>query len=304
MRLCAVAVACACAACHSAAPEQTIVYRIGGMTLPRNGGQFAGDVNGDGARENVLGGIVSAFVSLGWDLQGQVDAAFASGREQLRIELRTRADTSAASATVLDGGGGVPGVFAGRVVGGAFESPFVGDRGAPVELTLTLPFLDDARVPVTGALLSVPGVGAPALSAQLDGAIRAADVDRVIAPAMAVELTRLIVANGTNAAAVRQYLDTGGNDDGSPCTTTRACGSKPAGRAACTNPPGDARAGLCADACDDVIDTCEVTHNALYPALFAPDVALFTADGRWAPSSAPDPDALSLGVLLHATLAN
>jgi hypothetical protein len=314
----AAAVVLVCAACHAPAArlpssQGAFHYRVDGMTVPQKKSDFPVDLNGDFKVDNQLGNIDGAMASQGWDIQSPVDMAFAQGRQQMEIEVRL-SDTGRASATLFDPRGDAFALFDSDSdvdSTGAFVSPIIADRGAPIETTLQLAFLDDLRVPLTGCRLSFANVGAAEISAQFNGAMRVPDFVMLVYPEVAVRFTQLIAMGGATGATLSMFFDTGGvvgsgSDDGSGCKTTRDCNGVPRDWPACRNPPFGARAGMCADACDDLIDTCEVSNNSFIKNLGAPDVGLFDADGNWTPIANANmhKDAVSFGVGLHATLVN
>jgi len=59
----------------------------------------------------------------------------------------------------------------------------------------------------------------------------------------------------------------------------------PSGTPSCRNPGYGDRPSMCAQPCDGIFDTCEVSTDMLMKNLLAPDIQLFAADGvTWAPS--------------------
>ena len=188
-----------------------------------------------------------------------------------------------------------------------FTSTRTPNGGIPVEMTVTLTFFSSSSnllVPLTAASTSFfVSTDGSTLSGQINGAVHAADIEPLFAPAVA-GWANLKLSQEPPSGGFHMLFDDGGTDDMSGCTTTNRGCRVSAGSPACRNPAYGVRPGMCADACDNIIDTCEVTTNAIIQDIDAPDLRLFADDGSYAPQPSCGGgtcDALSFGVGFIAT---
>jgi hypothetical protein len=290
--------------------RQTLVARQ--ILVPLQRTDYAYDLNGDGHLDNQYGNIVGALAAQGIDSQARLNAAVASGDALVLIEGASNdpafTNDTCAAATVRAGvkpatpprfdGSDVftvdsqiaPAKFTGPIVSQQFASPSPATMTQPISASLLLPFgAALVRVPLIGARLSVDYLGGPPemtlTRGQINGAVRASDVETKVIPAIAQSLNDVVAADPTSSTAqqILSLFDTGGTAD-------MACG------ATCRNPDGS-----CAAAGDQIISICELSSSALIKNLLAPDVQMFAADGSYQPNPANTvKDSFSVG--LHVSL--
>jgi hypothetical protein len=237
----------------AASPSKAETFVVEKLTLPTKHEDFAIDLNGDGRVDNQLGSILDALISANIiDPQPLVDEALREGKDPMQLQR-------------WDGGA----VLFGELEPGHQQGWFCGDE--PTELTLTLPYFADVTVHLVDAHLTLDQTDG-GMSGQLQGAIRAEEIDAVVMPAVADYLNAKLTGDPDSSLSqsIRALFDDGGN-------------------------------GQCNGAGNGHIEPCEVRMNALARNLFAPDVQLFAADG----SFAPDPtnqhrDSVSVGVAFTA----
>jgi hypothetical protein len=251
------------------------------VTVPSQPSAFKLDLNGDGNPKNRYANIVGAFASQGTlfgDDQTALQATVTAGSNLLLLEIDSRdpalqndacagarLEVGAATASPDFGGSGLfsvdpgfaPSSFSGPLVAGAFDSASPATTTMPVSMAIELSFGGVVvRVPIIGAHLQFSVAGGRA-SGQLNGAIRNADMQATVIPAMATAYTNEIAQNPTssNSLQLKSLFDTG-------CAGT------------CKNPDGS-----CAVSGDSRIDPCEVRTNPIINNVLAPDVQMFTTDG-------------------------
>jgi hypothetical protein len=291
-------VACSPGAC--AMPGLKYVWNS--MQLPMTRADYAWDLNGDGRPDNQLGNIEGALAAQNLDSQPLLDADIAAGRRiTLLDQVCGEENSSCMPVTLWTGqmqpspdysGNGhfmvdttVPSTaFVGTAVTGKFSSqPPPALAGAPYVVRMRLPLLNVSRlVDVVGARLSYThAVNGGLYMGQLNGAIRQYDVDHVVVPAIAEQLTLDVQADPTSSRSqlILALFDVGGRSE-------PACGNM-----TCQNFDG-----TCAVSGDHKIDECEVATSSLVQNLLAPDVQLFDANGNYHPNPAnTKKDCLSVG---------
>jgi hypothetical protein len=253
---------------------------------------------------NYLAGIVGVLQVANLDAQSEVDGAFASGMQTLSFSLVVPDGNSqlpGGAGVVLQEPGGIPGTFCGAFQGNSFQSAVALAGEQPVEMDLSLAFLNGIRIPLVGLQLTASvSADGRSITGVLVGAMREDDVQLRIFPSLATVLTDKVRNDpmSTSSQAILEYFDDGGIAT-SACQTTRSCNGTPAGAGACQNPPAvGERPGLCADACDGIIDTCELSNSAL---VGTPSLSLFDSQG-WDPDHNRFPhDSRSFGLGLSGT---
>jgi hypothetical protein len=291
------------------------------ITLPQQRYDFAMDLNGDGTMDNQFGYIVGALASQAINMQMTLDTALANGTEVLLVEETANdpqfANDACAGSTLYKGNNQAPGsppyhidptvaagVFTGTIASDAFSStsPLM---PPDTQLTLYLP-LFGARLtalPLHGAHLTYDFSGGKLIGGRINGAIRESDLQSSFIPDMVAGFNALAAAGGSSATQILALFDNGGDPNSPGCTTTRGCNGTPVGHPSCRNPTGygpPARQGKCADTCDNIIDICEVSTNAIIKASLALDVQLFQ-NGAYDPSPAnTQKDSYSIGIAFTA----
>jgi hypothetical protein len=291
------------------------------ITLPTDRTTYAYDLVGSGVSANQLGVILGALTNSGLDLQTPMNADVASGAEVTLLE-ETSTDpafqTDACASTLFGLGDAVSfpptanaaytldpthpdGRLRGPVAGGVFSSAATAETKEPVTMGVALPFGVAKLVPLTvyGAHLQYQKVGQK-LSGVVNGAIRAADVQFQIVPAIAAAYNSQLAADRAagkwmgNDLTILTVFDNGGNASITPAT---GCGNVNNCTSACQNPAlAPDRACQCAIAADGVIDVCEVSTSSTLKSVLAPDVQLFDQSGNWTPTPTPTmKDSLSIG---------
>jgi hypothetical protein len=278
--------------CASLVKQQAVANA---MHLPMSRADFALDLDGDSRVDNQLGNLVGAFSAQGLGPQMATDAAFVAGREIVLFEESSAdamfASASCASARQLRGApqsmpdfsnNGAftidtsvpPAAFVGTMASSIFDSPAPTTLRSPT--TTKLPIWG-VEMPVVVTHLSVKNIAGKAKSAQLNGAMKKTDVDTILVPAIAASLTQILQADPSSQQAmqVKQTFDVGDGHGGQ-----------------CTN--ADSTKGT---ANDGVVSPCELSGNAAFGMILAPDVQLFDMQGNYAPTSPPTKrDSVSLGV--------
>jgi hypothetical protein len=289
------------------------------ITLPQQRSDFAMDLNGDGKLDNQLGNIVGALAAQNLNAQMNLDTAIANGTEVLLVEETASdplfANDVCASSRLYKGNNQAPGappyhidplvspgVFTGSIASGRFNStsPLV---PPDVQTIVFLPLFGTSLTafPLHGAHLSFDFSGGKLIGGRINGAVRESDVQSKVIPDMTAGFNAQVAA-GMNAQQVLAIFDTGGSANSTGCTTTTACGG-PSGTPSCRNPTGYgpvARQGKCADACDHIIDVCEVATNSIIKNVLAPDVQMFQS-GVYDPNPAnTQKDSLSMAIAFTA----
>ena len=286
-------------------------YVWNAVAVPMQRSQYALDLNGDGRVDNQFGNIYGALAGQNLDVQNDATQAVTSGQSLTLIDAHADdfSDDACAASDVeqanamaspdFSGAGhftvdaaALPGHFAGTFSAGTFSSlPLPQSAATPVIMTL--------KVPLLGAIIAVPLVGAhvqytraangTVTGGQLNGAIRNSDVKNVLIPALAASLTAQVQVTPLDARAMEllAIFDNGGKSDAACADGT------------CQNPDGS-----CAVKGDNKIDICEVATAGLIQNVLAPDVQMFDLNGNYHPS--PDntnKDSLSIGLGFHAVPA-
>jgi hypothetical protein len=274
------------------------------LLVPQKKADYAMDLNGDAKLDNQLGNIIGALASQGLNPQDSVNKSLMDGSVVLLLDAKADSLTESSCGSVVVQPGmqtAAPpkydgtdtftpdpaigsGTFKGVISGSKFNSnsPLMGDT----VMTVQLPLVSGAApiaLTIHGAHIQFTrGTGAtePLNNGQINGAIKATDVQMSIIPAVAGLLTQNVANGGASAAQILMIFDTGGGTDGSTCATTKDCNGQPTGTPACKNPGFGPRANTCADACDNTIDTCEVANNSIIKNVLAPDIQMFAADGQ------------------------
>jgi hypothetical protein len=267
------------AACGGSTPATQTKYLASELHLPDSKNDRAADLNGDGTKDNALGGVLGALAGNGVDQQTPEDSAISDGKVVYLFTVSSTdaalANDTAATVTVNAGTPGAPfpgpytvdasvpaAKFSGAIVNGVFTS-----TGA-VDLTLRLSVYGQiVALPLHGAALTATASPTALTAGRINAALKAADVTGVLVPALAAGLTQSIAADpsSTEAHNIQAIFDKGG----------------------CTG----------ATASDSRIDACEVTQAGLISALLAADVQVFDAGGNWAPNSAnATPNGWSVGI--------
>jgi hypothetical protein len=286
--------------CPSGAIRSTI-YGVNRLWLPMSSNDYAFDLNGDGHVDNKWGFVVGLLAGAGFDAQGSVDQAIADGTLKPTIHILDGGDPAdAATVVVADpqpdlSKGELCVSRNGNMNGNIYESAtHVTDLKFASTLTMHLPLVGSIVVPSTAVHIRFRRLNGNLDLGQFNVGIKNADVQNILIPAAAPILTAALPRSPT----LQSLLDTGGADDGSGCQlqSTNCAGAQPVGTRGCKNPPFGERAGLCADQCDGIIDSCEISTGWFTRGVVAPDVQLFDANGNWAPSSANQfKDSLSFG---------
>jgi hypothetical protein len=285
-------------------------YVVDSMTLPVSSSDFAFDLNGDGKLDNRMGNIIGALSQgsggSSTNIQQDVDVAIASGDFRPIVELVPNDDGVSTDVVFADSDPRLANVtFYATSRSSTLASADPRKLAEAAILELRMPFFGHSVLRMAAAHIQVTLDGDLLLNGRLNSGISREAFDSTLPPWIADILTmQAQKAPQPYGNSIYAYFDTGGGDDGSGCrTTTPVCGDKPAGTPCCRNEFGS-RAGTCADACDHIIDACEVSRNDLLSSLFALDVQLFSDDGStWAPSAENrHKDSLSFGFGFTAKL--
>lgn len=273
------------------------------LTLPTAPTDLAVDLDGDGHPDNAYGAILRVLASQGFAPQAMQDAAVLSGQaivlvNEDSIDPAFATDPGSAVGRILRG---VPqgdpdysgaGTFTLDTAAGAavYQGPIVQDvftsttTDAPTTPLPLMPAQSGQALPLYAARLILTNASGGLVAGQINGAWKASDVQTTLLPSMAVALSQEIAADPTAQSSqnLKQIFDQG---DGSGGSCMDADGS--------TSQPNDG-----------VIGACELAGNSLVTSLFAPDVQLFDASGRYAPvPSGPNKNGLSVGVGLTLVTA-
>lgn len=294
-------------------------YVTNAVMVPQQRSDYAIDLNGDGRVDNQLGNIIGALEGQMLHVQDGVNTAVADGT---LIVLMSESSTDAAfqsdscaTATVNVGqsivapakpdysgsghfmvdSGQQGGTFNGPIKAGKFSSAPPATTKTPVSVTIKLPLVsgaDPVKLEVIGAHLQFTrGADGKITGGQLNGAIKESAVQMDIIPNVATLLSNKLMNDNPQTSAdmqIASIFDNGGKAD-------------PACSGTCKNPAYGARAGMCAAAKDNIIDTCEVSTAGLIQNVLAPDVQMFDASGAYAPNKDnTTKDSLSLGLSFTA----
>jgi hypothetical protein len=276
---------------------------------PQESSDYALDLNGDGRKDNALGGLLAALASTaGLDVKGTVTENVQNGTVIVLADLQAT-DLSTASGvgmTVflgddptptpctdaadpstcgkhLDGNGSFTiaassptnATLVGQIVGGRFV-------GGPGTVGLELPLAAD-QPPVAISLIGArmeTGVSATGLTGgKLGGAISSSDIETKVLPAVHTIVADLIAADCTGT------YDSAGNGQADCCADSASTGAKVL---QFLNPASS--------------EDCQVTleemkaNSLIASTLLNPDLDLLDADGNFNPNADGVKDSLSLGV--------
>ena len=243
-------------------------YLVNDVLLPTTGSEansYAIDVDGDGSPENNFGQLLSVFASQGFDFNGMMDSAIATGSVVHLVRVQSTdvllANDPAAQANwcigvptptppLFDGTDNpscadTSGIFVAALSGGSFTSPAPATTANPVSLDFELALgTSSVTLPVLNARLSFATDGAGHMPfGQINGSIPNTDLMNNFAPAMAAMCNESIQNDPSSnmANSCKSLFDTG-----------------------CNGFPGYAG--------DGQIEVCEITENSLVQTLLAPDV--------------------------------
>jgi hypothetical protein len=280
--------------------QQAVASRV---LLPASKTDRAIDLDGDGKADNGLGALLGALASQGTSVQGTEDAEVTQGKVIVLFDVSSTdagfaSDPGAATAHVfsgaaqaspkLDGTGAftVDGAspsasLRGAIANGAFEStpaaPSV--TSAPVvRIGVALLGTGTVVMPLYVARLTVTHAAGKATAAQINGAYKQSDVQGILIPGLAANITAQIKADpaSPSSASLKSLFDAGG------CTSSD---------------------GMAAVANDGVVAPCEVAKNALLQSSLAPDARLFDDSGAYHPSTTGAKNALTVALGFTLTSA-
>jgi hypothetical protein len=290
-------------------------FDLQSLTLPKSRTDFP-YVLANGKTNNQIGnflGFLGTKASWGYGLaqefdpQPDVDRAFADGIIGASLSLLTDPKAPDQFGAILAQSlrQHQQAFLCGSIANEKYQSVDAVDESAPATLTLTLPIIESITIQIVGVQLTFART-VDTLTGQLQGAIPVGDVERAVVPALARLLSKQIADDPSSDGSrqVASVYDNGGYGDGSDCRATRVCGTLQAGTPACRNPVAPVGDGRCADACDQIIDTCEVARNNIVRNILSADVQLFTDDGtKFQPKNdGMHKDSLSLGIGFTAKL--
>jgi len=293
MALALVAAACSSDKVNSPTTGPVTKWVITSLTLPTKTDSLGFDLNGDGRPDNALGYAFHLLGQAGIDVQGTITMGVDSGALVQLLSFQSDdpalQNDAAASAVWYAGqpsSGGLAGAhaidgaqpaatFTGALIGSAYASQNPATTSTPVSGVVQLslyPGVPVMTLPLNGMHIQWSFQGTTQIvQGQINGSIRASDVDNVVIPQLTSALNATLsadTASGTGRA-IESLFDTGG------------CGSAVAG--------------------DYVLDECEVAGNALLSVVLQPDVQIYNTSGGYAPSAANStPNALSFGVAFTA----
>lgn len=243
-------------------------YLVDNVLLPTTSSQansYAIDVDGDGHPDNDFGQVLAALSTQGFDFQGAMDAAVASGSIVHLVGLQSTdalfKNDPAAQATwcvgvptatppLFDGTDNpscadTSGIFVAALSGGSFTSPAPASTPNPVSLDIELAIgTSHATFTVLNARLSFTIDAAGNISVgQINGSIPHDNLLNTFPPAIAAACNASIQSDPTSntSSTCKSLFDTG-----------------------CINFPEYSG--------DGQIEVCEVTENSLIQTLLAPDV--------------------------------
>jgi hypothetical protein len=324
----------------SANPSQ---YVANTLTVPLDRMQYGMDLNGDGKLDNQLGNIIGALSANNLNTQDGVDQSICKGQVFLLATVTSpdathMSDMTGSGAliqvgkqfayvdTTGDGKCGPGDVtpkydgtdaltvdsnfsgaqFAGRISNGLFSSNSPVTTTHPVTVNLQLPLVqgaDPVQLNIIGGHIQFRTMGAGLMSGQINGAIKAVDVQNKIIPNVAKLLNQRVIANptGSTEKQILQIFDIGCDNatPGGTCNTTADCDASQ------TDVGNSCVSGKCTPAkMDGRIATCEVSGNSIIKNVLNPDVQMFDANGNYHPNPANTTrDSLSLGLGFTAVKA-
>jgi hypothetical protein len=256
------------------------------------------------APRNQLGALVGLLKSLGFDWQAEIDDAVAKGQEILLLDIASSdpkfaqdwptngAPPPAAGIYIGqptsqpdysgDGHFTIDGSFASSHLSGFIDFQFYSDaQHEPAPVLLRLPWGAGAKIdlPFAVANLRLPAYDGDAI---LEGALKTADVQGALVPALARRFADAVKTGAANAALLLQTFDNGGKAQGT-------CASQ----GVCTNSDG-----TCGVAHDNAIQECEVATHATVQTAVASDINVFDANGKYNLFLSGAPDSMSFGISL------
>ncbi len=194
---------------------------VSDLVLPKSTSEYAFDVDGNGTKDNRLGGIMQALTALGFNPQSSTSVAVLSGQTLLLFTEQSSDPTlqnapdgmtwinsgvAPLTPPLYDGTDSftvdnavMPAVFGGAIANGVFTSVSPATATTPVTFTLKLALLAGQAplvVPMTAGHVKYTRTGTK-LSGEIHGAIKKTDMDTVVLPAIAVMLTTQISTNAT-----------------------------------------------------------------------------------------------------------
>jgi hypothetical protein len=295
------------------------------LKVPAQRSDYAFDLTGSGRTENQLGIIMGALAQQNLNPQMGVDQALASGQVVLLLSEKSADGTfqsdSCAQTTVQNGvsvktpptAGAMytidttqsGGTFAGPITSGKFNSAQPSTTKMPVTVQLQLPLVPNSaplKLTVIGAHVQFTYAGGKIAGGQINGAIKAMDINNSVIPKVADLLESKLAADkgmlSSTDTSILSLFDTGGSAGTQPAGCTMSCSG------VCQNPMNaDARACACAVSGDGIVDLCEVATNSIIKSVLAPDVQMYDSTGNYAPNPNPtatSKDALSIGLAFTA----
>ncbi len=269
---------------------ETLKYVFNKQSIPTTMGQFAADLNGDTVDDNQYAVVGATLAAQGVIPQATSDAETAAGRG-LELSLLHVADSNLvkSAGAILDlarasekaspdfGGTGMFTIDAtapsatlpGAIAGGVFTSKPVQVGEKPQKLSLRLPFGVAIDVPVYVFSVKTHVAENGFTTGQLNGAMLATDVDALVPPALATTLNATCAGVNSTSATCLAFLTTFDTDH------------------------------------NKTISADEVRANTLVKAVLGPDLKLFDALGKYAPSTAANAvkDSFSVGIGFTAVTA-
>ncbi len=305
--------------CTASGGTNKAQYVVNAVMVPEQRSDFAIDLNGDGRVDNQLGNIIGALSGQGLDVQSGVNMATADGTLVLLMseassDATFQSDSCATSVVQIGQSTTNPdfsgmghftidstqqgGTFNGPIKVGKFTSAQPSTTKDPVTVAIELPLVAGATpvlLKVQGAYLQYTRSASGMITGgQLNGGIKASDVQMNIIPAVAMILSGKLMNDNPQTSTdmqIASIFDNGGKADPVNCASTMTC----------QNPTYGPRPGMCAAAKDNIIDTCEVSTAGLIQNVLAPDVQLFDASGNYAPNKDnTTKDSLSVGLAFTA----
>jgi hypothetical protein len=292
------------------------------LKVPAQRTDYAFDLTGSGRTENQLGIIMGALAQQSLNPQQGVDMALASGQVVLLISEKSADSTfqsdSCAQAQIQNGvsvktpptsGASYTidptqagGTFYGPIAGGKFNSAPPATTTKPVTVSLQLPLVpnsDPLKLSVVGAHVQFTYAGGKITGGQINGAIKATDINNNVIPKVADLLENKLAMDKPPTStdmSILSLFDTGGTAGPMPSGCTMSCTST------CQNAANaDKRPCACAANGDGIVDLCEVATNSIIHSVLSPDVQMFDSSGNYAPQANPtNKDSLSIGLAFTA----
>jgi hypothetical protein len=287
---------------------------------------YAFDLVGSGRMVNQLGIIMGALAQQNLNPQQGVTQALQSGQVVLLLSEKS-ADSSfqsdsCAQATVQNGvsvktpptAGATymvdttetGGTFNGPITAGKFNSSPPATTKMPVTVSIQLPLVpgsDPLKLTVIGAHVQFTYSGGKITGGQINGAIKATDINSTVIPKVADLLESKLAADKNNPSStdmsILSLFDTGGAAGTQPSGCTMSCTN------VCQNPMNASmRSCACAVSGDGIVDECEVATNSIIKSVLSADVQMYDSSGSYMPNpNGTMKDALSLGLAFTAVSA-